>query len=79
MNHTREKNVSDKASDGYSEKVHIVGSLIYEARAVAGTGQSEAKWQAWVTDTTGPITKKYADGDNKFDNVASDLTALSYS
>jgi len=58
---------------------------IYRAIAPIGTALATAKWQAYkkvvdtsVTDTTDMVTT-WADGDAEFDNVATDLTALTYS
>lgn len=62
-------------------KVTVSGSITYIGIAKVGTTQATAKWQckkidASVSNTT-VIT--WADGDAEFDNVATDLTALTYS
>ena len=57
--------------------VTISGSYTYIAEAVPGTATSSALWRAQRVDGDGNTV--WADGDANFDNVATDLTALSYS
>lgn len=57
-------------------KVTTDGSDTYIGVANPGTSQSSASWQAFKY-SGGVVT--YADGNAKFDNVATDLTSLSYS
>lgn len=57
-------------------KITTVGSDTYIGVANPGTAQSAALWQAFKYGD-GVLT--YADGNAKFDNVATDLTSLSYS
>lgn len=60
-------------------------TTIYHAIALAGTSESAAKWRAYkkVIDTSATgrtaIRITWADGNNKFDNIATDLTLLNYS
>lgn len=59
------------------------GLTTYIAFAEPGTAQATARWQARkvVQDSaTDPmnITTTWADSNNDFDNVATDLTALTY-
>lgn len=49
------------------------------AKAEAGSSQSDAVWRAKKIDETSGIIITWADGDTNFDNVATDLTALTYS
>jgi hypothetical protein len=63
---------------GYAQKVTTVGSIIYMAFAKPGTLESEAEWRVCKIDTTSGVRITWADGDNKTDNVATDLTALDY-
>ena len=65
----------------FAEKYLIVGKKIYIAYATIGSIEADAVWQASVYDTTDKldITHKWADGNNLFDNIATDLSLLSYS
>ena len=55
-------------------------SSSYFAVAAVGTAQATASWQAYKMTTTGTSTTiTWADGNANFDNVATDLTALTYS
>jgi hypothetical protein len=53
------------------------GADTYIGEAVPGTLQSAAAWRCQKIDANGSVT--WADGNANFDNVATDLTALSYS
>jgi len=57
-------------------KIQTDGTATYVGMADPGTLQAEAKWQAFKYDS-GVLT--FADGNANFDNVATDLTSLSYS
>jgi len=59
-------------------KITIVGSVTYVAKAPAGTLQSEAKWKVKKIDETTGIVITWADGNELYDNVATDLTTLTY-
>jgi len=61
-----------------ASKITISGGVAYEAYAPVGSLQASAVWKAMATDLTTLVTT-YADGDASYDNVATDLTALSYS
>jgi hypothetical protein len=60
-------------------KITEVGAITYIAKAAPGTAQSEAKWQCMKIDESSGMVLTWADGDPSFDNVATDLTALTYS
>lgn len=60
-------------------KVTTSGDVKYVAVAPPGTLQSEAKWQVQKIDTSSGTVITWADGNANFDNVATDLTALTYS
>ena len=60
-------------------KVTVDGTNTFLALAAPGTTQATAKWQARKIDTSSGVVITWADGNSSFDNVASDLTALSYS
>ena len=66
-------------SEVYAEVVTVVGDLIYYAEASAGTAPSTAAWRSRRIDKSAGATTTWADGNDNFDNVATDLTALSYS
>lgn len=57
-------------------KITTSGSDTYIGLAPPGTLQSSASWQAFKY-SNGIIT--YANGTSEFNNIATDLTALSYS
>jgi len=63
----------------YASKITVVGSVTYIAIAAPGTAQATAKWQVKKIDETTGVVITWADGNGKFDNKATDLTALSYS
>lgn len=60
-------------------KITEDGLMTYIAIAAPGTAQSSALWQCKKIDETTGIVITWADGDSEFDNVATDLTALTYS
>ncbi len=61
-------------------KVTVSGSDTYIGKAAIGSAQSAAVWQAKkVTVTGGDTVITWADGDGNFDNIATDLTLLTYS
>lgn len=63
----------------YSEITQISGNYVYTAKALIGSQTQDAVWQVSRTDTTGPIVTAWADGNDNFDNIATDLTGLTYS
>jgi len=65
--------------DQYATKITVSGTDTYIGFANPGTAQSDAKWRAMRIDESSGTVITYADGDANFDNVATDLTALSYS
>ena len=66
-------------ADNLATKVTVVGSVTYVGLAAPGTSQATAKWQALKIDEGVGAVSTYADGNANFDNVATDLTSLSYS
>ena len=68
-----------RISESMAMKVTTDGNVKYIAIASPGTSQATEKWQVQKVDTTNGVVITWADGDSNFDNVASDLTALSYS
>lgn len=66
-------------ADSMAIKVTVDGTTTYAGFAAPGTAQSTAKWQALKIDSSSGTIVTYADGNSNFDNVATDLTSLSYS
>lgn len=66
-------------STQYALKLTEVGDVSYIAQADPGTTQASATWRAKKLDQTSGLVITWADGDTNFDNVATDLTALTYS
>jgi len=63
-----------------AQKVTVVGDVTYSASAIVGSLEASAVWQAQkVTVSGSDTTVTWADGDTLYDNVATDLTALTYS
>ena len=65
----------------YARKITVSGNYTYIAIALPGTAQSSDSWQVHRIDesVSGNFVTTWADGNVKFDNIATDLTALSYS
>lgn len=63
----------------YALKMTTVGSVDYVGEADTGTAASSALWRAKKVDSTTGIIITWADGNANFDNVATDLTTLTYS
>lgn len=72
-------NLQRNNADNTATKVTVSGLVTYIAIAAPGTDQSEAKWQAKKIDETTGTVITWADGNANFDNIATDLTSLSYS
>ena len=58
--------------------VTVVGLVTYVAKAPAGTLVDEPKWKVKKIDETVGIVITWADGNELYDNVANDLTTLTY-
>ncbi|MDP3758770.1 MAG: hypothetical protein Q8Q86_03550, partial [Candidatus Daviesbacteria bacterium] len=63
----------------YALRLTTVGSIDYVGEADTGTATSSALWRAKKVDSTSGIIITWADGNANFDNVATDLTTLTYS
>jgi hypothetical protein len=61
------------ATTGYK-----TGTQLYFAEAAPGSVLSDPVWRAFLFDSS-TLRKTWADGNENFDNVATDLTALVYS
>ena len=68
-----------QTSKNVALKVTVSGSVTYVGVAAPGTAQSSALWQCKKIDETTGTVITWADGNASFDNVATDLTALTYS
>jgi hypothetical protein len=68
-------------AEAMNRKIVKVGSVTYIAQAAPGTAESTAKWQAYMVDSSveGTTLITWADGDANFDNVATNLSGLTYS
>lgn len=60
-------------------KVTVSGSATYVAKAPIASAQASAVWQAKKIDTSSGVVITWANGNASFNNVATDLTALTYS
>lgn len=83
---TIDVNVSTTASNSVTTiskalatKITESGSITYIAKALPGTAQASSLWQCQKIDETSGTVITWADGNANFDNVATDLTALTYS
>jgi hypothetical protein len=63
-----------------AKKITVSGSITYIAVASPGTAQSSALWQVQKIDESvaGTTIITWADGNANYDNIATDLTALTY-
>lgn len=68
-----------ETSTNTAKKITVVGNVTYIAFAPPGSAQSSAVWQCQKIDETTGTVVTWADGNANFDNVATDLTVLSYS
>jgi hypothetical protein len=60
-------------------KITEVGDTVYIAKAPVGTAQATAGWQVKRIQTVGADTAiTWCDSNAAFDNVATDLTTLTY-
>lgn len=67
------------SSDAYALKMTVSGAITYIAKAPVGSDQADAVWQVQKLDESSGLVITWADGDEDFDNIATDLTSLSYS
>jgi len=63
----------------YALRLVTDGNIDYVGEADTGTAASSALWRAKKIDSNSGIIITWADGNANFDNVATDLTALTYS
>jgi hypothetical protein len=72
-------NLQRAIAQSVAMKITVSGDVTYLAIAAPGTTQATARWQVRKLDATSGLVITWADGNADFDNVATDLTALSYS
>jgi len=63
----------------YTVKITEDGDITYIAFANPGTTESSANWKVMKIDATSGMRLTWCDGNQNFDNVATDLTTLDYS
>jgi hypothetical protein len=69
-----------KTSGLTAKKITVSGDITYVASAAIGSLQSAAVWQCKKIEVSGSNTIiTWADGNSNFDNVATDLSTLTYS
>lgn len=68
-----------KVTDNLATKVTESGLVTYVAEATPGSSQASSVWRVQKIDETTGAVITWADGNTNFDNVATDLTALTYS
>ena len=61
-----------------AKKIVVAGDVTYIASAPPGSDEDSPVWQARKVDTTTNVIISWADGDDEFDNVATDLALLNY-
>ncbi len=66
-------------SVNYAIKITESGTDTYIAYANPGTAEATAAWKVMKLDSSSGMVITWADGDTKFNNIATDLTALDYS
>jgi len=71
--------VTKQNADNLAIKITVAGAVTYVGRSAPGTAQATAAWQCMKIDESSGAVITYADGNSDFDNVATDLTSLSYS
>lgn len=60
-------------------KTQVSGNVTYYGLALPGTTQATAAWRAFKVDQTSGMIITWADGNADYDNVATDLSTLTYS
>jgi hypothetical protein len=59
-------------------KVTVVGAITYVAKAPAGSLQASAVWKCKKIDETTGVVITWANGNELYNNIATDLTVLTY-
>jgi hypothetical protein len=66
------------SSTDYAVKVTEVGAVTYLGKAAPGSAEASAVWQAKKIDASSGTKITFADSNANFDNIATDLTTLTY-
>ena len=66
------------SSTDYAMKITEVGAVTYLGKAAPGSAEASAVWQCKKIDGSSGVKITYADSNASFDNVATDMTALTY-
>ena len=69
----------ESTTEDQALKMTVVGSINYIGVAAPGSLQSAAVWKCKKIDETTGMVITWADGDALYNNLATDLTILSYS
>lgn len=64
---------------GYAVILVVDGTIMYVAKANPGSSASDPVWQVIKVDETSGMIITFADGDDAFNNLATDLPSLVYS
>lgn len=64
------------AAANYALKVYFDGSIIYVCQAAPGSALNAAVWQIQKFDTSSDISGIFADGNDDFDNTATNLAIV---
>lgn len=59
-------------------RIDNTGTVIYIGEAATKASESVAMWRIRKLDTTNPISIKWADGNELYDNVWNDRASLTY-
>jgi hypothetical protein len=70
---------SNQTATVYATKITVSGTTTYVGKAAVGSAQASAVWQCQKIDESSGTVITWADGNAVFDNVATDLSALTYS
>ena len=62
----------------YAMKITVDGNITYIAKASPGTSLSSPSWQVKKVDETTGTVITWADANANYDNIATDLTTLTY-
>ncbi len=62
--------------DGESKVVYESGDVLYICKAKPGASKTSAVWQIKKVDMTSGVVITYADGDNLYDNLATNLATV---
>jgi hypothetical protein len=78
---TEKNGISAKRTIDATQSVKVTesGTTTYIATAVPGASQSDPVWRAMKINESSGVVITYADGNPNYDNVATNLSSLTYS